>query len=289
MPDAVSAAARVRVMTYNILYGGVGREQPIADIVRTINPDVAVFCEVTDPRAFDVIAGIVGPHRAVSGGRRERVAIVSRWPLDEIRTFGPRWSPKKWVCATVVTPTQRVRVHGIHLVSQPLFVLELWRRAEMNALMRHLELWASPFQIVAGDFNAYADGDTPRRDAMPIQIAAQYWPALGWSPRWAIPLLILDGWVDCFRAANPRDEGFTVPAWDPQVRIDYVFASPALAQSLQSARTLTRSVPAAPAPRRSLRQLLGRAPIPSLGGEASDHLPVWADFATNNSQLTTDK
>lgn len=265
-------------MTYNILYGGVGREPSIADIVRQIDPDVAVFCEVSEPRAFEVIAAVVGPHRAMSGSGRERIAIVSRWPLDEIGTFGPRWSPKKWVRATVVTPSRRIRVHGVHLVPQPLFALELWRRAEMVALIRHLGLSATRFQIVAGDFNAYAHGDTVRRDAAPIQIRAQFWPLLGASPRWAIPLLVRDGWVDCFRAANPTDEGFTVPAWDPQVRIDYVFASPALAGFLLSADTLTRSGPGASAPHRSLSQFLGRAPIPELGAEASDHLPVWADF-----------
>jgi exodeoxyribonuclease-3 len=278
VPDAVTAPARLRVLTYNILFGGVGREALIGDVVGAIAPDVAVFCEVTDPRAFDVIAGVVGPHRAMSGGRRERIAIVSRWPLEDISAFGPRWSPKKWVRATVVTPTQRLRVHGIHLVPEPLFALELWRRAEVYALMRHLGLCAAPLRIVAGDFNAYAGGDTLRWDATPFHIRAQFWPMLGASPRWAIPLLTRDGWVDCYRTANPAADGFTMPAWDPHVRIDYVFASPSLAASLQSAGTLTRSGPAAPAPRRSLSQLLGRAPIPELGGEASDHLPVWADF-----------
>jgi hypothetical protein len=75
--------------------------------------------------------------------------------------------------------------------------------------------------------------------------------------------------------------GFTVPAWDPSARIDYVVASPDLASTvcssgipdLSTSGEVMRAVP-----HRSLGDLLGRKAIKSLGGHASDHLPVWADF-----------
>jgi endonuclease/exonuclease/phosphatase family metal-dependent hydrolase len=67
---------------------------------------------------------------------------------------------------------------------------------------------------------------------------------------------------------------------DPQARIDYVFASGALATTLRSSGigepTVEQCVHRNP--HRSVAELLGRTPIHSLDGEASDHLPVWADF-----------
>ena len=75
----------------------------------------------------------------------------------------------------------------------------------------------------------------------------------------------------------PKGIRFTVPAWDPQVRIDYLFASRSLRAALRSSDT-TETGRQSRAPRRSLAELLGRATVKTLNGQASDHLPVWADF-----------
>ena len=67
-------------MTYNILYGGVGREPLIRDVVDAIQPDIAVFTEVTEARSFDLIADRVGPHRAGrDGGRGREYPVISGW------------------------------------------------------------------------------------------------------------------------------------------------------------------------------------------------------------------
>ena len=59
---------------------------------------------------------------------------------------------------------------------------------------------------------------------------------------------------------NPKDPGFTCPAGSPAGRIDYIFASPELAERLSACYHITES--------NGLR-----------GEEASDHLPVVAEFA----------
>ncbi|HEX6463593.1 MAG TPA: hypothetical protein VFZ98_04045 [Vicinamibacterales bacterium] len=35
----------LRVMTYNVLYGGAGREELIGAVVRPLQPDIAIFTE----------------------------------------------------------------------------------------------------------------------------------------------------------------------------------------------------------------------------------------------------
>ncbi len=52
----------LRVMTYNVLYGGVGREELIRNVVNAIAPHIAIFTEVTDVKSFDSIAEVVGSH-----------------------------------------------------------------------------------------------------------------------------------------------------------------------------------------------------------------------------------
>jgi len=274
----------LRVMTYNILFGGVGREQLIRDVVGAIRPDIAVFTEVTAGDSFDAIADAVGPYRGGRNGRtaREYPAIASRWPIMQSELHGPPWAPRKWVEATMRPfGGPSVTVHGVHLVPQPLWPFEIWRRQEVHWLVQRLRARAPAPQIVAGDFNALRAGDSERREGAPLWVRFQQSLQGGTTPRWALRLLTDDGYADCYRACHPRQSGFTVPAWNPSARIDYVFASAGLKTALRSAGVLEARKPedsSRTAPRRSLAELLGLRAVASLGGEASDHLPVWADF-----------
>jgi exonuclease III len=132
--------------------------------------------------------------------------------------------------------------------------------------------------VLAGDFNAVAPRDSVRRDGAPVYVRAQWWLQGGMIPRWALGRLTAAGYTDCYRACNPAKEGFTVLSWRPHVRIDYLFASPALATRLRASDVLPGNQRGRPSVRRSIAQLLGSAAISDLGGAASDHLPVWADF-----------
>lgn len=275
--------AALRVMTYNILFGGVGREELIRDVVRAVDPDVVVFTEVTSAASFEAIADVVGPHRAAGGSRlnREHTAIVSRWPILQSHLHGPLWAPRKWVTATLQPfGGPRVSVSAVHLVSQPLGPFEAWRLAEVRSLLEQLRPHAGIPHVIAGDFNTLAVGDGFRPAGAPSWVRAQ-WALQGGWPRWAVRELMNAGYIDCYRACHEREPGFTVPAWNPAVRIDYVFASALLERSLLAAGTFDSSASAGSppvAPRRSLPELLGWTAVRSLGGAASDHLLVWADF-----------
>lgn len=274
----------LRVMTYNILYGGAGREQLIRDVVSAIGPDIAVFTEATDAKSFIAIADTVGPHRARGGGPRasEYPVVVSRWPIVHADRYGRPGARQKWIEArTHPFGGPPLDVHGVHLAAQPLWPFELWRRHEVRCLLTRLAHGAATSHVIAGDFNALMAGDEHRLDQSAAWVRAQWLLQGRMTPRWALGRLTGAGYVDCYRACNAKAQGFTVPAWDPQVRIDYVFASPSLRPALRASGTgesskspdATRSTPG-----RTLSELLGWKAVKSLGGEASDHLPVWADF-----------
>jgi endonuclease/exonuclease/phosphatase family metal-dependent hydrolase len=272
-----------RVMAYNILYGGVGREERIRDVISAIQPDIAVFTEVTANDSFERIAETVGPYRAEAAIRKngQRAAVVSRWPVVESRLLGPWWAPRKWVAATIQPfGGPPVSVCGVHLVPQPLWPFEVSRRIEVRTLIEQLPPSGGTPQIVAGDFNARMPGDRFLRDHAELWVRLECAIQGGW-PRWALKAMADSGYIDCYRACHERADGFTVPAWDPSIRLDYIFASPSLRKSLRAAGTPAPNASAEAAgfrPRRSLAELLGWKPVRSLGDSASDHLPVWADF-----------
>ncbi len=80
-----------------------------------------------------------------------------------------------------------------------------------------------------------------------------------YAPRGCISLLKNAGYIDCFRKLNPAAKGFSCPSGAPAGRIDYIFASPELAQDLSLCYIPTEGNGTA-------------------GEAASDHLPVVAEF-----------
>lgn len=74
--------------------------------------------------------------------------------------------------------------------------------------------------------------------------------------------LLTLGYTDCYRATHPRARGFTCATWVPAARIDYAFASPALA------------------PRMERCDIVGSRERPErVAAIASDHYPLVADFS----------
>jgi endonuclease/exonuclease/phosphatase family metal-dependent hydrolase len=87
--------------------------------------------------------------------------------------------------------------------------------------------------VVVGDFNSVAPGDAPVIRRMP------WWVRLllrfdGGIHTRVIQMFLDAGFVDAFRRLNPEALGFTLPAVNPSVRLDYAMLSPDLAPRLRS-------------------------------------------------------
>ncbi len=80
-------------------------------------------------------------------------------------------------------------------------------------------------------------------------------------PRAAVRSLADAGYIDCLRRTHPRSNSFTCPTYQPAVRIDYIFATPDLADRLVACAVAAQT---------------GR--LAELARRASDHFPVVADF-----------
>ncbi len=80
-------------------------------------------------------------------------------------------------------------------------------------------------------------------------------------PREVVSEMLAAGYVDCLRRLHSQGDEFTCPTYHPAVRIDYVFATPALADRLAACQVVGREGALAEVARR-----------------ASDHFPVVAEF-----------
>ncbi|MBV9707015.1 MAG: endonuclease/exonuclease/phosphatase family protein [Chloroflexi bacterium] len=81
-----------------------------------------------------------------------------------------------------------------------------------------------------------------------------------YAPRGCIALLQNACYVDCYRRIHPHTQGFTCPASVPAGRIDFIFASPEMAERLETCYVVTEGEGLA-------------------GADASDHLAVAARFS----------
>ena len=79
-----------------------------------------------------------------------------------------------------------------------------------------------------------------RRSARSEQAACRLRPFVwlsGGRIRWRTIQTVLDaGYVDAFRRVHPEEPGFTVPARDPHVRLDYAFVPAAYADRIAGCR-----------------------------------------------------
>jgi len=279
VPPDSGRAPTLRILTYNVLYGGSGREQRLRGVLQRVRPDIAIFTEARATASFDVIAETVGPFRARSGHPDDPdfVVIVSRWPIVASRRHGPPWARLKWIEVTTHPfDGAAVTILGVHLSPQLFWPFELVRRWEVGVLLRRAA--RTERHLIGGDFNALAVGDGHRLRRAPWWVRVQWTLQAGVVPRWALRRLQEAGYVDCYRDRNPGEDGFTVPSWDPQMRLDYLLASRTLRDALRDAGVAGGTGQSPRQPRRSFSQLLGRTAVP-LDGDASDHLAVWADFS----------
>jgi endonuclease/exonuclease/phosphatase family metal-dependent hydrolase len=231
-------------MAYNILDGGAGRLDAVADVIATTGSDAVALVEATTG-AVEELQQRLGLHATLGVGN------------------SPVGHHIAWLAGA---PPTRVRNHRLPALAKTLLEVELDgvclfathlasrheddvypREAEIAAILETLAGVEQPHLLV-GDFNALRSedpigtpppGTEPRGDALPG------------APRLVLAPLLAAGYVDCYRALHD-EPGYTHPSQAPWLRVDYAFASRELAAHV-TACEVVRMAPAT---------------------SASDHLPI---------------
>lgn len=250
----------LRVMTYNILNGGRGRETLLLEVVQTVNPDVLLLQEVYDDAFLKMLAQALQMEYFFGTGNRKRtVALLSRLPIRNVKSVHPLWPIwHNFVHAEIeYLPHQFLHVLGIHQVANLAVLFEGWRYWEARYILNYLQGHPSEKCLLAGDFNAIAPNEKVTTATMPS------W--LRWIIRlqgnrvyhFSIQAFLQHGFVDSFRFLNGAESGYTLPPPIPNARLDYVFVNEQFKPYLKHCWVVRTS---------------------DAADRASDHYPVVAEF-----------
>jgi exodeoxyribonuclease-3 len=234
----------MRVMTWNVLFGGENRFDRILERIGSVRPDVLILQECLgwdDRERLGRVAAAMGvpddPRHAVLGlarprgsGKRYHVALVSRRPVDHVVMHN---DPKVLGHCLLEAAVGDVTLFGAHFDSHD----EDLRVVEARYVRSLLDATRGK-SLLAGDLNALS-----RRDPYPPDLAARLAAAgtdkYGHPPRFeTIPELEAAGWIDLLYYKKAPARWITASRDRGGVRIDYrtdyVFGSPAMAETLAS-------------------------------------------------------
>jgi endonuclease/exonuclease/phosphatase family metal-dependent hydrolase len=245
------------LLSYNVRFGGAGREQLLARAVAGAAPDLVVLQEATDTRVVERVAAEAGfEHWAAHPGYS--LAYLSRVPIQRHEWHRPRGSKRHFI--ELEPEGLGLTVYGVHLSAVHSRWTERRRARELRALLAWVGARADDFHVVVGDFNTLAPGEVLDARRLPPRLRAVMWLSGGRVRYETIQIMLAAGYADGFRRLHPDERGYTFPTWDPHVRLDYVFLPERFGERLSGCRVHTEG--------ETVRQ-------------ASDHFPLSARLLTD--------
>lgn len=257
----------MRVLTYNIEMGGRERFEQLYTVLAHAEADIISLTEADDREVVAELArALEMDHIWARGSGARHIATLSRTSIVEWQIVNKK--PLTQAALVTVHDTrpfgnERFILYNVHLRPDPFWHYELMRTLATLALLRLTRLRQGPHLIV-GDLNTYAPGDP-----IDIETLLRYTSAADRRKhalqryrflRLAVRLLHHAGYTDCYRHLHPDTSGYTFTRHRiPINRMDYIFAEPQMAGALRAC-ALGHALPQA--------------------ASASDHFPLWADFAT---------
>ncbi|MBA2408611.1 MAG: endonuclease/exonuclease/phosphatase family protein [Gammaproteobacteria bacterium] len=243
-----------KLTTFNILRDGIGeggdRRKRIAALISRHNPDVLCMQEGGDDACWRGMADEQGFKYVQNIPGEFQPALFSKLPVKQVATH----SGVKFVYFQVDLGRFTLGVYSIHLMHWP--PAEGERIAALRKLLALMQVQGDAFVCIAGDFNSRARGEQGL--AFGVQCIATFNKCVIGPYDWtrATDSMAMAGFIDCYRRKNQTSgyslhpltdgasqQGAPIPKdhlirigdrlmMPPVVRIDYVFANPALAERL---------------------------------------------------------
>lgn len=244
----------LRLLSYNIRYGGVGREEQLAAVIRRAEPHLVVLQEATKPQIVKRLAQATG--MSFWGARTG----CSLGFMSKVEVAHHEWHslPQgKRAFLEVALAGADVRFFGLHLSAVHSNWTERRRVRELRALLEIIKEHQTGPHVLLGDFNTLAPGELLDTSLLPLRLRPMVWLS-GGLIRWQTIQIMLDaGYVDGYRLVHSLEKGFTFPTWNPHLRLDYIFLPASFADRLKCCQVRNEGVEIA---------------------QASDHFPLEAEL-----------
>ena len=217
------------LVSYNILDGGVGRAEPIADFVASRKPDIVVLVEADDAAVVEYIASRLGMDVAIGRGLRHAIAVLSSSEIRQSIDHGQldRSFEGCFLEATIRPSSgNEIVIAGLHLNARARESDECRREQQVDVILSRLDRHRKDGRphLLCGDLNS----NSPVQKIDPAKCkprTGEDWAANGGSiPRRVIAKLLAAGYVDTLYHCDPEMAStlgsFTTK--HPGQRIDYV-------------------------------------------------------------------
>lgn len=250
----------LRVMTYNILDGGANRASFIFEVIQKAQPDLVILQEVVTEEFLKSLSLSLGMSYFIGKGNKERkVALISKLPVRSFKSHHPVFPIwRNFIDAEIeYEPTKTARIVGVHPMANLGIVFEIWRMLEARHITRYVRRYENLPCLIAGDFNAIAPGESVKTETMPKWLRWIIYLQGNRVYHFSIAKLLCAQFTDCFRVLNV-DEGFTLPAPNPNSRLDDIFVNAKMKPYLKKCWVVRE---------------------PESVNGASDHYPVMAEFS----------
>jgi endonuclease/exonuclease/phosphatase family metal-dependent hydrolase len=260
----------LKILTYNILEGGKSRHPALLEVFKQADADVIALQEANDEAFFNNLAQELDMYSLLGRGNQHfHVGLLSRYPLTRAVVYAEQ-TPFRHAAlvAHLATPYGSLAACVVHLHPYYDARSEAKRVAEVQYILHQLDPYMQGLSVVAGDFNAIEPGVNLNLAMWPQRLQELVKWQGGDIGRDTIKTIAEAGYIDCYRSLHPHSSpsaaqafskeagGYTMPAFSPNTRLDYIFASPLLASKLQSCEVFA----------------------PPEAEQASDHLPVLGIF-----------
>jgi endonuclease/exonuclease/phosphatase family metal-dependent hydrolase len=228
----------LKLLSYNIKLGGVGRESLLASVINADAPDMVILQEATRPDVVRRLAAATGMDTAISSPGRS-VACLSRVPIESHRYVRPLFSQHAFL--EIAPKGLNMRVFGVHLSAVHAAWTERRRVRELRSMLAATRHSTETFHAIVGDFNTLAPNEAFDVSRLPYRLRVLVWLS-GGRIRWqTIAIMLGAGYIDAFREVDAINAGYTFPTWEPHVRLDYAFIPKGYAEHLISCTVATEA------------------------------------------------
>lgn len=223
----------MRFVSYNILDGGIGRADPIAEVLLAQRPDVVGLVEADDAEVLDRIGWRLGFDCIAAEGREGRTsALLTRGDIlqsiNRVQTTPDRAeTPKSWLEARVAVDGVELTIIVLHLTAHAGEADERQREGEISTVLAATQPLREDGQphLVMGDFNANSPHQLLVPERLPEKSRKLWEENGGRIPRRVIERIEASGYIDTLRAVDPAaaDVSTTFTTREPGQRLDYIF------------------------------------------------------------------
>lgn len=249
----------MRIASYNILKGGLGRLDPLAETLLVLGADLLFLAEAADPDGVAYLAKRLGHDAFFAESLQSdyHAALLSRLPLRRAVNLSlPSGGLERSALEAVVDLSgQPLCLIGCHLASGLGPERERRRLAELSAVLEDRAVDAMPTALV-GDFNSHAPWHRVDIDAAPPDRRSRMREDPTLVTTDLVEAITGRGFIDVHHRLLGDRTPHTFTTGHPSTRFDFIFANRGLAELATDAGVERR----------------GFAPY------CSDHYPVWADF-----------